>query len=120
MKIKPTLAEFDTSDPNYPHNFMPPAKRTIIAPEGGWKRQAYYAVEVSVSRTNPVHRAIFYTGFLNGNNEGTEPGGYNAIWNPIYEQPMKIGFIHYLKVVGQIDTVFPMKMRHEKEEDDEG
>lgn len=45
-------------------------------PKGGWKESTYYICNVAFSSHNVIHRAMFYTGFLNGNN-GT-PGGYNG------------------------------------------
>lgn len=47
-----------------------------IAPAGGWKPQTYYVCEVAFSADNVIHKAIFYTGFLNGRNG--EPEGYNG------------------------------------------
>ena len=57
-----------------------PEKSEIIEPEGGWKEQAYYIVEVAFCRSNVVHTSLFYTGFLNGGKHGDEgiPGGYNG------------------------------------------
>lgn len=50
--------------------------RTIHTPKGGWKKQTYYVAEVAFSRHNVVHRALFYSGFLNG--KGGLPGGYSG------------------------------------------
>lgn len=52
-----------------------PPRKEIIEPKQGWRENSYYAVEASFSSTNPIHRYIFYTGFLNGKDGG--PGGYN-------------------------------------------
>lgn len=68
---------------------MPPKEKSISAPKGGWKEQAYYIVEASFASTNPIHRYIFFTGFLNGGKwkPGVEkpqlgiPGGYNQFLN---------------------------------------
>jgi hypothetical protein len=51
-------------------------KRPIIIklPPGGWKEQTYYWINVQMFESNPPHPAIFYTGFLNG--QDGEPGGY--------------------------------------------
>lgn len=40
------------------------AKGTCIPPEGGWKDQTYYVVEISWNSHNPVYRAILYVGFV--------------------------------------------------------
>lgn len=79
---------------------LPPRERTIIAPEGGWEPRTYYVAEVASRPTNPIHRAIFYSGFLNNG----EPAGYNAIYNATYElEDIKpIQRAHYLKVVCKI------------------
>ncbi len=99
-KSKITLTTFDLLDPNYPHDLMPPSKRTIIAPQGGWLQYSYYVVDVSFRSTNPVHRAIFYTGFLRDG----EPDGNNSAWNPTWDDcRTPIGALHYLKPIGQID-----------------
>lgn len=52
-------------------------KRTIYKPKNGWKERTYYIVDVAFSANNVIHRAIFYTGFLNGEKDG-EPGAYNG------------------------------------------
>lgn len=48
----------------------------IFPPEGGWQEQTWYLCEVSYRYGNPVHKCLFYTGFLN--KEG-RPNGYNSI-----------------------------------------
>ena len=46
-----------------------------ILPRGGWKSHTYYVVDVAFNVNNPIHRKIFYTGFIDidGN-----PQGYNG------------------------------------------
>jgi hypothetical protein len=76
-------------------------KREIIPPPDGWKERTYYVVDVAFGQHNPVHRAIFYTGFLNGPNG--MPGGYESIWNPTYEgESMSWRRAYYLKAVSEI------------------
>ena len=53
---------------------MPP-ERKRHAPDGGWVAQAYYIVDVAFNASNPVHRAILFTGFLNDG----QPGGYACL-----------------------------------------
>ena len=76
---------------------MPPAERTIRPPADGWKAQAYYSVRVAFGRNNPIHSAIFYTGFLDG---AGRPCGYNCAFNPMWggEQP-RLEKLHFLEVV---------------------
>lgn len=70
----------------------------IVPPKGGWKEETVYEVDVAFSPDNPVHPALFYSGFLN--NDGT-PGGYNRIWNPTYHI-YSIEDVHYLRVVREV------------------
>jgi hypothetical protein len=51
----------------------------IFPPEGGWRPHTWYLVDVSVKYGNPVHRALMYTGFLNG--KDGQPGGYHGIFS---------------------------------------
>lgn len=76
---------------------MPPAEKTIIPPENGWKEQSYYIVEASFSESNPVHRYIFFTGFLNG--KDLTPGGYSEFYGTEGE-PYKT--VYYLKALNYI------------------
>ncbi len=54
-----------------------------FAPDGGWKPSTYYVVEVAFSASNVPHRAIYYSGFLNGPDKS--PGGYSGLFNPTYD-----------------------------------
>lgn len=74
-------------------------KREIIPPEGGWKEKTFYEVEVSYSSRNPIHKAIFYSGFLSKG----KPCGYNAIWNPTCGSPKGIEYAHYVKAIKVLD-----------------
>lgn len=55
-------------------------------------------VDVSISRTNPIHRNILYSGFLS---DKGHPIGYNAVWSD--ESNIPISDLHYLKVIRKID-----------------
>lgn len=44
----------------------------IKPPIGGWREKTYYAVDVAFARNNPIHRKVFYTGYL------TDSGAPNA------------------------------------------
>jgi len=78
-------------------------KPTIFQPEGGWKENSYYIVDVAHSPHNPVFRSILYTGFLNGwkTPQGTQPGGYHKIWNAIAEQ-CEIQELYYMAPVFEL------------------
>lgn len=86
---------------------MPPGKRTVIPPEGGWKRNSYYVVDVAWNSANPVHRAIFCCGLLN---DRGEPGNYNQVFRSGYDkEDARFCFVHYMKVVGCIDDIWPIE-----------
>jgi hypothetical protein len=70
----------------------------IHPPEGGWKERTYYVVDVRMHLTNPVHRVIFYSGFLD---DGT-PCGYNQLWHGVYEDRYNIKDAYYLKAIRKI------------------
>lgn len=84
-------------------------ERTIIPPPNGWLGNSYYIVEMSLRPNNPVFSAIFYTGFLNGDDISEEsiPGRYNYFMSdsgPVEADRPKIGMlryhdVHYLKPI---------------------
>lgn len=80
---------------------LPPKERTIYPPAGGWKPQTYYVAHVAHRSTNVVHRAVFYSGFLD---KYKNPQGYNVVWNATYESgdQWPIHEAHYLRVVAEI------------------
>jgi hypothetical protein len=43
------------------------------APEGGWEERTWYLVEVAFNNNNPVHKKMFFTGFISDG----KPCGYN-------------------------------------------
>lgn len=77
-----------------------PSKQTIHPPKDGWKQETFYIVEVAFSDVNVVHKAIFYTGFLNGKDNG--PGGYNYLTCPSYENNYDISDVFYIKAVEEL------------------
>jgi len=65
-----------------------------------WKKNTWYLVDVSYRKTNPIHRALFFTGFLNSDGK---PGGYNMIISHSYgEKPFGYKEAYYLKVIREI------------------
>jgi len=61
-----------------------------IPPDGGWKKNTYYVVDVAHSKVNVIHKAILYTGFMRF-----------EIYNGTYEDPIK-GRPYYLKAIEEI------------------
>ena len=77
-------------------------KWKAFAPPGGWKERAYYVVKVAYSSANVPHKAIFYSGFLNG--AGGSPGGYATLLNPTYDGCHEsIDGVHSLVVIREIE-----------------
>jgi hypothetical protein len=96
-------------DLQYEGESLPPKTKLILPPVGGWKERTYYAVVVAWFVGNPLHRAIFYTGFLNGRGVRGDktlpekwPGGYNEIWSPMYDTQRCISTVHFLRVIAEI------------------
>lgn len=92
-------------------------KRGVIPPEEGWKENTYYIVDVAFNRHNPVHKAIFFTGFLNGRDGG--PGGYNQLFNPSWEGHQELGDMYYVKAVELLENVTQHMEPEDVEETDE-
>jgi len=67
----------------------------VIAPEGGWKEDTWYIVDVSIHPSNPIHRAMLYTGFI----DHGEPGNYNGIFHGTYDRRMKMDEMRYVRAV---------------------
>ena len=84
-----------------------PNEQTIIPPDGGWKERTWYVVEVSYRLGNPIHRSLYYTGFLNGGGKKEKwPGGYNVLVplsGPSDEDPNHgINNVKYLKYIREL------------------
>lgn len=80
---------------------LPSTKRFIGQPEGGWKENTLYHVHVAFRPSNPIHSAILFTGYLNGQNG--EPGAYHALFNPSWDSNATLSDIHFLGVIGPLD-----------------
>ncbi len=83
-------------------------KKEIIPPIEGWLEKAYYLVEVAWSNGNPIHRAIFYTGFLHNDH----PAGYNQLYNGSYSifEDHSITFVYYMKSIRLLVTFKEMEI----------
>ena len=72
-----------------------------ILPRGGWKSHTYYVVDVAFNVNNPIHRKIFYTGFIDidGN-----PQGYNGFARfDRGDSLLTISDAYYIKVIREIN-----------------
>lgn len=69
----------------------------IIPPKGGWKERTWYHVEVAFTNTNPIHGALFYSGFLHDGN----PAGYNTLVSHSYDDET-YAFAHSRKVYEKV------------------
>jgi hypothetical protein len=74
----------------------------IGIPLNGWKERTWYLVEVAFHPDNCIHRAMFFTGFLNGKDNG--PGGYNCLVSigGCYEDEQEIKDVFYLVVIKKL------------------
>ena len=82
----------------------------IHPPEGGWKDNTFYVVEVAYKPLNMIHKAIFYTGFCD---EKGVPQGYNWLKNGGYEDLCSIQEAYYLKAIAEL----PEEFQIERDED---
>lgn len=71
----------------------------IIEPGIGVDNSCYYVVEVAFTKSNPVHRAIMFSGFWHGG------GGYIELWTGTYEKPYDLGNAIYLNILFKIDCI---------------
>jgi hypothetical protein len=89
-------------------------RNNVIPPVEDWTAQTMYLVEVAYNANNPIHRALFYSGFLDTNGK---PGNYNGVIPVIpcgteYEPTPEIDQIFYLKVIKIIATKDELKEYH--------
>lgn len=77
-------------------------KQTVIPPKKGWEEHTLYLVDISFNEQNPIHRGLFFSGFLNG--PGKTPGGYAKVLTPIEGTSHELGSMRYLKVVKKLAT----------------
>jgi len=83
---------------------------TIIPPLEGWQEKTWYIADIKCFKGNPVHRAFFYSGFLNGKNK--TPGGYSGTMCLNYvddNPPHEIHHLSYLKIIKKLYSVDELK-----------
>ena len=80
---------------------MPPDGKNYFRPKGGWREHGWYICDVSNGPTNPVHRVLFYTGFLS---ESGDPAGYSGFIALNSASRDDYRFLRYLKPVYFIGT----------------
>jgi len=75
--------------------------RLEIPPKNGWKPDTYYIVDAAFSANNPIHRKIFYTGFLD---DKGAPCGYNGFAKfSGGDYSYDISDVYYIKAIREID-----------------
>lgn len=70
----------------------------IIPPADGWEQNTWYIVEVAFHSCNPIFGAVFYSGFLNG--ENNSPGNYNEIVG--LEDKETISKVRFMRVLRKL------------------
>ena len=73
-------------------------KGTVIEPEGGWLERRYYIVYAAFSAFNPIHRYIFFTGFLDSSGR---PNGYNQFFGG----ENSISDTYYLEAISLVEGI---------------
>ena len=81
----------------------------LPAPEGGWKDGTFYLVELAWNVNNPIHRAIFYSGFLHNG----QPAASACLFKPAYEPPAtwqaQLAYFNVLREVASKDEFWSTK-----------
>ena len=92
----------------------------VIAPQEGWQPNTYYLVNVKLDPRNVLHRAVFYSGFLN---DQEEPEEYNTLWAARYNQTRRyslddVWHMSVVKVLGtRQDFEAPEELKDDPEDD---
>lgn len=64
-----------------------------------WESESWYLVDVAYNKSNPIHRALFYTGFMHVG----KPGNYNVIIGHSYAgEPMRYVDAYYIKPIKKL------------------
>jgi len=87
-----------------------PKSQTIIPPENGWKQRTLYLADVSFNEHNPIHRTVFFSGFLNG--PKNTPGGYANVLSPITGESHPVQAVYYLKIVRELASTEDLDETH--------
>lgn len=66
-------------------------------PEGGWKQGTLYLVDVAWGPNNPIHPAVFYSGFL----DNGCPAAYSYFAAPSYVKHSTDG-LYYIEVIKEL------------------
>lgn len=69
----------------------------LAAPPEGWKQGTMYLVDVAWNANNPIHRVVFYCGFIHNG----EPAQYSYICGTTYVKYDWSG-LYYFKVVREL------------------
>jgi len=78
-----------------------PQVKGVFPPEGGWKENTMYIVDVAFTQSNAIHQSYFFSGYLS---DGV-PSGYNQIINPTYEEPESMRSAYYMKALYELPDI---------------
>lgn len=76
----------------------------VMASDHGiqWEENTYYVVDVAFTKTNPMHRKIFFSGFLSADKK---PQGYNGFARfGRSDEALDYQDIHSIKIVRKINV----------------
>jgi len=77
----------------------------VIPPEGGWKGSTWYKVRVAYNKSNPVHFALFFSGFLSEGegSDGPQPLQYNHVHGSTSgSENVPLRELYYLEVIEEL------------------
>ena len=69
--------------------------RLVLPPKQGWKANTLYLVQVAIHQHNPIHEAIFFSGWLD---DRQQPYSLSKLWHPYYCKNYCLSDIFLLKV----------------------
>lgn len=87
-----------------------PAKNGQFPPPEGWVPNAYYVVAVAWRRSNPVHKALLYTGQPNpvtGSPFGEGAGITEASYEGQFYSPNDAYYLEYITPIGILNDLPP-------------
>jgi len=81
---------------------MPPKEAAVIPPEGGWKENTYYVVDVSYEAHRPICRSILYVGLLGEKDPLMGKGSGLMATNKYDLYDFDLDQLHFIRAVCEI------------------